>query len=186
MNEVRIDYTEFQERPGDNLLSAISGLADELQTARERLAELEEHVKQAKENVKRLEERELPELMDEARMSSCETKSGLQVDVEEVVSAALSKGRKGEALAWLDEHGHQDLIKRSFNISFTRDEQSWARQFVGQLRRRKRPLHVEEQHVVAPATLSAWVRQQLERGEEVPHEIFGVHRFRRARVTRKK
>jgi hypothetical protein len=156
----------------------------ELAAVAEKQEELELEVKgltlklsQATARLKDVAERELPELMENLGLKTFETKNGLKIDVDKKLFASIAKGdlaKQEKALQWLEDHGHDRLIKREFKIKFGKDEEKWANKFQGDLAKRKRPVHAEINKSVHSGTLSAFLADQIEQGVDVPMEIFSA------------
>lgn len=164
--------------PGDNILAAISSLALDQKRAEVAVAKAEEALALAVADLKRISERELPDLMDKAEMQTTTTKDGIKVTIGEKIRGSIPKPNEEKAFAWLKENGHDDLIKREFKIQFGKTEEVWAKKFLADLNKRKRPLAYELKRTVHTSTLSSFVKGQLEAGVEFPMDIFGVFRQR--------
>lgn len=176
------DYSEFKDGPGDNLLARLSGLALDQKRAEAEVARLEEELKTAQARLRDIAEHQLPALMDEAEMSEFTTKDGIKISVKEVIRGSIPASNASKAFAWLEEHGHDNLIKREFKIEFGKDEEAWAKKFARDLAKRKRPLKVQLKRTVNPRTLQAFVREQLEEGVDIPLNLFGVFRQRFSKI----
>lgn len=177
------DYSDFKEGPGDNLLAQISVTALEQKEAEAEVARCEEALKLAQAKLRRISDETLPALMDEAEMTTCETRDGIVVKVHEKIRGSLPKGRERPAFQWLAENGHDDLIKREFNIQFDKDEEAWAKKFESDLRKRKRPVNVARKDTIHPSTLASFVTEQLKSGVDIPLDAFGVYRQRSTKIT---
>ncbi|MBW2636283.1 MAG: hypothetical protein JRC86_01940 [Deltaproteobacteria bacterium] len=177
------DYSKFgDEAPGDNLLAQISVTALEQQQAEAAVAKLEEELAKAKEAVKDISERRLPELMEIARQDHLKTSDGLIVDLTEKIYASIPKAKAGGAFKWLEDNKHSDIVKRTFTIGFGKDEDKWADKFERDLKQRKKPLQVKREKKVHPQTLAALIRELLEQGVPVPLETLGAYRRKITKV----
>ena len=75
------------------------------------------------------------------------------------------------------------LIKRTIIVYFGKDEDRWAKKFMADLAKRKRPLDVERKETVHSGSLTAAVKEQiakaLEEGKdpraELPFDLLGVY-----------
>jgi hypothetical protein len=177
------DYSEFKGGPGDNLLAQISMTALEQKEAEAEVERCQDALKEAQNKLRRISEETLPALMDEAEMTTCETRDGIVVKVQEKIRGSLPKGREGAAFKWLDDHGHDDLVKREFKIQFGKDEETWARKFEADLRKRKKPVNVSRTDTIHPSTLASFVTEQLEAGVDIPLDAFGVYRQRSTKIV---
>lgn len=177
------DYSAFKEGPGDNLLAQIAVTALEQKEAEAEVERCQDALKEAQNKLRRISEETLPALMDEAEMTTCETRDGIVVKVQEKIRGSLPKGKEQPAFEWLDEHGHDDLIKREFKIQFGKDDQAWAKKFEADLRKRKKPVNVSRSDTIHPSTLASFVTEQLEAGVDIPLDAFGVYRQRSTKIT---
>ena len=178
------DYNEFKPlAPGDNLLAQISATALDQKQAEAEVARCEEALKSAQARLRDISERKLPELMDEAEMSTLTTKEGIEVRVQEKIRGSIPKGRERPAFNWLEEHGHERLVKREFVIQFDREDEAWARKFEADLKRRKRRLNVAIKESIHPSTLASFVTEQLGQGVDIPLDTFGVFRQRSTKIS---
>jgi len=179
------DYSEFQQKPGDNLLAVISEMARDYKAKEQLVADLEEKLKKAQEDFKDIAERKLPALMDEARQLEVTTDDGLKIAIKEKLRGSIPKAQQDEAFKWLDDHDHGDLIKREVTISFNRDEEAWAKKFMADLQKRKKPVRFKLERSVHPSTLASFATEQLEEGVDIPLQTFGLYRQRSAQVELK-
>lgn len=178
----KFDYSEFRPGPGDNVLAQISAVALEQKQAEAEVARCEEALKAAQNKLKDISEKRLPELMDAAQQTLLITADGIKVKVIQKIRGSIPKGREGPAFSWLEEHGHDDLIKREFKIQFGKEDQAWAKKFEADLRKRKKPVNVARHDTIHPSTLASFVTEQLEAGVDIPLEKFGVHRQRSTKI----
>lgn len=176
------DYSDFKDGPGDNLLARLSGLALDQKQAEAEVERLAEELKQAQNKLRDISEHQLPALMDEAEMKVCQTRDGITIKVVEKIRGSIPAPTAAKAFAWLEEHGHGNLIKREVKIEFGRDEEAWAKKFMADLAKRKKPLKHELKRGVHPSTLASFVTEQLQEGVDIPLETFGVFRQRSTKI----
>lgn len=177
------DYSEFKEGPGDNLLAQIAATALEQKEAEAEVERCEDALKLAQGRLRKISDEDLPALMDEAEMTTCQTRDGIVVKLQEKIRGSLPKGREQPAFDWLEEHGHDDLIKREFTIQFGKDEEAWAKKFEADLRKRKKPVNVARKETIHHTTLASFVTEQLEAGVAIPLDTFGVYRQRTTKIS---
>jgi hypothetical protein len=178
------DYSEFKEETsqvGGNLMGALVSLADQQEAAQEEVERLEALLDEAKKNLQRISEHEIPKLMDgiEGKLN---LPDGRVITIAEKIRASITSEKKPIAMKWLDDNDHGGLIKRRFIIEFGRDQEKWAKEFEAQLAKSKTPLNVKQERNVHWQTLDAFVREQLENGAELPLDLFGVFRQRFAKI----
>ncbi len=168
---------------GDNLMARLSGLAAEQMQAEARVAQLDEDILVANEELRHIKENLLPTLMEEAEVEEFTTRDGVRIEMKEALRGSISKAKQAEAFAWLEEHNHGRIIKRQLTIDFGKEEEDWAKKFERDCAQRKKPLNMKRRKMVAPPTLLAFLKGQLEQGVPIPLDMFGVFRQRFAKVT---
>jgi len=179
------DYSDFtsDEPPaiGDNLMKSIVSLADQADHAEREVARIEKLLDEAKTNVRRLLETEIPGLMD-GMEGTLKLPDGREVSVNEHIRASIAGEKKYPAIKWLNENGHGAIIKRKFVIEFSKDQEEEAESFAEELAARDKPLNMKREYSVHPQTLQAFVREQLGEGVALPAETFGIYRQRIAKI----
>lgn len=174
-----LDYVQHQTAGGE--LSQLTQLAEQQAAAQSKVADLEAQLNKAREELRDIAERQVPELMDRIGIGEFKTTTGLKIKIDETIRASIPKANAPLAFAWLKNNGHGSLIKRVVSVSFGRGEDEQAEQLVKKL---NDELHfeAEDSASVHPSTLAAFVREKLRNGEEIPLDLFGVHRQRVAKI----
>lgn len=137
----------------------------------------------AKEALLRTRREDLPELMREVGLSSVRLESGETVTVTDDVSAAIPAAMRERAFQWLEEHGFGGLIKTELTIQYGRDERETAladAERIAELTGRAPSVG----QTVHTQTLRAFIREQMEKGNTVPFDLFGVHPYSEAKIKR--
>lgn len=175
-------YADYMETgaTSENALGELSKLADDQAQAASRVAELEKQLETAREELRDISERRLPEKMDELGMEEFKTTTGLKIKIKEVVRASIPKPRQGEAFHWLRTNGFGGLIKRAVAVKFGKGQDDVAEKLAHDLAEK---YEVEDNASVHPSTLKAFVSEQLTDGREIPLDLFGVHRQRTAIIS---
>tara|TARA_R110000823_G_scaffold203658_2_gene334709 strand:- start:4901 stop:5455 length:555 start_codon:yes stop_codon:yes gene_type:complete len=154
-----------------------------------KLKELEDQLKLAEDNLKKLKQKAdilsgevIPTMMTEMNISTLKLADGSAVEVKPIYGASISADRKEEAFNWLRNNGLGDLIKNEVTVSFGRNEDNKAADYAvlaqGQGYQPSQKLKVE------PMTLKALVRERLEAGQEMPSDLFNVFAGSRTKITR--
>lgn len=180
------DFQAFmpEQAPEDETdkLAMLAKLVDQQQAAAAKVAECERELKAAQAAFVNLAEHQVPDLLEELGLQTITTTDGNTVELSEKIRSSIPKARKLEAHKWLEDNGQAGMIKRTFIISFNRDEEKFVRKFERDLAQRKRPLNTRRDQKVEPQTLLAFIRRQIEAGNDVPLDLFGVHRQRVAKI----
>ena len=154
-----------------------------------KLKDLEDKIKVAEDNLKNLKQQAdalsgevIPTMMTEMNISTMKLADGSAVEVKPVYGASISIAKKEEAYQWLRDNGLGDLIKNEVTVSFGRNEDNKAAQYAvlaqGQGYQPTQKLKVE------PMTLKALVRERIEKGLDMPSDLFNVFAGNRTKITR--
>jgi hypothetical protein len=165
-------------------LSQVSKLAQVQLDLQQRVADLENDLKQAKTDLRTIAEDQLPAAMAEHNITEFKLADGSSISVSKFYSASIPQDKKDEAFAWLVQNGHGDLIKNQVATNFVRGQEEQAQEFAKELL--GRGMTPSTKKWVEPMTLKAWVKDETEKGTNVPHETFGVFIGEKAKITRSK
>lgn len=150
------------------LSKQVQALVDELQKTKRTIEEKEDEINLLKRQVKTLEQIQIPDLMFENGVSSLTLFSGTNVLVKPYYNAKVPKENPEPFFQWLREHGHGALVKAHFQeyISSVDD--------IEFLKRALKELEVSftVKENVHPKTLTAWFKEQTEKGEQLPLQLF--------------
>jgi len=163
--------------------------AKELSAQVVKLRNLEDKIKVAEETLKQLKKQEevlsgeiIPTMMTEMNISTMKLADGSAIEVKPVYGASIPAAKKEEAFNWLRENGLGDLIKNEVTVSFGRNEDNKAADYAvlaqGQGYQPTQKLKVE------PMTLKALVRERVEKGLDMPSDLFNVFAGNRTKITR--
>lgn len=176
------DYSAYvgmgHNQPSD--LPEITKLAQAQHVAQVKVKKLEAELKVAKEELRQIAEKRLPEAMDSVGITTYTTKEGVSVEISEKIRASLPVENRPKAFAWLEENGFGGMIKSEVIVNFGRSKIDDATKLVEELRAESHLANLERR--VEPMTLTAFVKEQLTQGKELPLDIFGVFRQRIAEV----
>jgi hypothetical protein len=98
---------------------------------------------------------------------------GSSIEIKAFYSASISEARRAEAYQWLRDHGFDDIIKNTVSVRFGRGEDELCARLLNLLGETGYPADQAEK--IEPMTLKAWVKEQVERGNEFPSELFGAY-----------
>jgi hypothetical protein len=98
---------------------------------------------------------------------------GSRIELKAFYSASISAARRAEAFQWLRDHGMDDIIKNTVSVRFGRGEDELCSRLLEILGTQGYP--AEQAEKIEPMTLKAWVKEQVERGNEFPTELFGAY-----------
>jgi hypothetical protein len=107
---------------------------------------------------------------------------GSEISVKPFYSASISKDNSDEAFEWLTSNGHSSLIKNNVSASFGRGKDNEAKSLLAELH--DRGLETKSKTWVEPMTLKAFVKEQVEKGENLPYDLLGIFVGQRANIKR--
>lgn len=151
-------------------------LAELLLKLRQNVERLETELEAAKKDMRRVEQEDLPDLMQELGLETFKLTTGELIEVKPEVDCGISEERRTRAHAWLTENGFGGLIKTEVVAKFGREEReaavACAQQIGGEM--------IERVH---PSTLKSFVKEQMAAGKPVPFDLFGVHPYNKVKIT---
>ena len=166
----------------DNVKS-ISDKCHQLNELQSQLKEKEEAISLLKHKIRDLEERIIPEMMQEAGVSLLKLKDGSTVEVKPFYAAKIPESRVEEAFSWLRDKGFEDLIKNTVTASFGRGQDNQVSELIGVCE--KFGFNYNKKEKVEPMTLKAFVKEQVEGGKKLPFDLFGVYIANKTKITNK-
>lgn len=179
-------YTEYDLAAADAKASSkdsielaqLQKLAEQQADEAAKVAKLEMELEKARAALKHTSEVVLPEAMERAGLEEFKSHTGLIIKVKEDIRCSIPATKATQALAWLRANGHAALIKRQVSLAFGKGDDERASKLL-KLLEESGYLDFGDQEGVHSQTLSAFVRNALKEGEEIPLELFSVFRQRR-------
>lgn len=168
----------FEEDAGalqikDDEIVGIANLAKRAKLLEKELTDIEVVFKERKEQYRKLTEEAIPEALAGMGMKSFRMEDGSSIEIKPFYSASISEARRAEAYQWLRDHGFDDIIKNTVSVRFGRGEDELCSRLLNLLGETGYPADQAEK--IEPMTLKAWVKEQVERGNEFPSELFGAY-----------
>lgn len=162
-------------------LQRVVQLAETLLKLRKAVEGLESQLTTAKADLRRVEQEDLPDLMQELGLETFKLKTGETIEVKQEVDCAISEERRAAAHSWLVDRGFGGLIKTEVVVTFGRGEHEEAEDFADAVTQQgKNPALIERVH---PSTLKAFIKEQMAAGAAVPFDLFGVHPYNKVKVS---
>tara|TARA_Y100001938_G_scaffold32204_1_gene43986 strand:- start:410 stop:1099 length:690 start_codon:yes stop_codon:yes gene_type:complete len=181
MNDLFEDMEE-QSSNIENLeqsdLTSVASLAKKQKNQEQKVKDLEAELKEAKKELLRISDEEIPNLMSETGLSSLKLDDGSSLDIKNIYGASILVANREKAYDWLREHGHDDIIKNRVVATFGRGQEDDAKVFMRVAY--DNGVATDQESKIEPQTLKAWVKERMEAGEEFPTELFGAFMGQRA------
>ena len=164
-------------------VKSISDKCNNLKDLKRQVEEQEEKLSLLKNKARDLEERVIPEMMQEAGVSLLKLADGSTVEVKPFYAAKIPESRVEEAFSWLRGKGFEDLIKNTVTASFSRGQDNQVSELIKVCEDNGFAYNKKEK--VEPMTLKAFVKEQVETGKELPFDLFGVYIANKTKITNK-
>lgn len=161
--------------------SELSNLIRRAISIDEEIANTEKYLKDLKYKKKKVNEEDIPMLMEGMGVDSL-TVDGHKIALRKFVHARISEENRDKAFAWLRSIGEGDIIKNDVTVSFSAGQDNVAGAVVDDLR--TQGLDPAQKTHVHAGTLKSWVRGRVESGKELDFDLFGVYVGTEAKITR--
>jgi hypothetical protein len=126
----------------------------------------EEKLKSVKEKLRVVQEGQLPAALEQAGLSEIKLSTGEKVKVATFYNCSIDAAKKDAAFDWLHDQGHGDIIKHTVSLDFKKGEAQLARTAISALM--DEGFAPQDQTKVAPQTLKAFARVEVEAGRQLP------------------
>ena len=175
VNTIEVEATDQEVNRIADLCKKQIELEKEVDRLNELLAETQKKLSYIREH-------DLPDAMAEAGVSELKLKDGAKVTVQPFVGAHITEAKKRDAHQWLDENGHGGLIKRELTFKFNREDTAWEKMMEQYSAMGWTNYKLKE--AVHPQTLKAFVREQVEKGSDIPVSLFNIFSGFKAKITK--
>lgn len=157
-------------------LKQLTALCEKLVELKKKFAEDEAALAELKKKVFKMEQDDIPTAMQEAGLESMKLSDGSSVDVVPDFHCGISAARMKDAVNWLMKTKNQGIIKVNVSVDFDRGDIKSAAALA------KKNEGAVVKHSIHPATLKAFLREEMEKGHKVPLKTFGIDEFYRVKV----
>lgn len=162
-------------------VTRVTRLAVKLNELQAQKALLQLKMDELSQEIERTENDLLPAAMDEIGMAEFKLVDGSKIVVQPITRASIPKGREDAAFAWLRGNNAGSLIKREISLSLGKGLDQKANEVVHFLR--EQGFDPKDKEAVAWNTLTAWVKEQLSSGANLPKDLLGIWVGRKAKIT---
>ena len=168
LNTLNVEATDTEMR-------RIADLANKQLELERSVVAIDLQLKAKKEELRNVREHDLPDALAEAGLSEIKLADGSRIKVEPFVNAHISKANLEQAHAWLETNGFGDLIDKEINAKFgiTNAELEKFQRMFSHLQEHGCKLTTKE--AVHHMRLKAFAKEQLEKGTDVPVDLFGLY-----------
>lgn len=183
MNE--IDFFGDAEEPAQEVdeksLERMIYLAEEMRELERTITNKEVELAELQEAHRKIQQVRLPTIMEAIGMSEFKLTDGASVTVKPDIKCGLTEERKPLAFAWLREKEFDGIIKSEVKLAFGKGENERSDKALELLVNAGFLPDVSEN--IHHSTLKSFVKECLEKGENIPLDTFGVFEFKSAKIT---
>jgi hypothetical protein len=179
-----IDKMEKESQPDIKAedLGNISDLGRQLAELEEKIRLEEEHLKSLKDDYRKINEDLLPNKLRELGVSEFKLADGTSMSIQQYYSARITPDNRDVCFHWLENNGLGDIIKNTVSANFGRGEDDAASELMTKLEDEGHSL--VQKKWVEPMTLKAVVKEQVEKGTDLPLEAFNVYVGQKIKVKK--
>ena len=183
--------------PASNSLGAVSDLAQTMFDTEREIEDLEKLLKEKKQNLTKLAEQDLPDLMQELNMKDFTLNNGAKGEIQDIASGSIPSAtaimrakpedrselelRQQQCFDWLRSNNAGSMIKSNVEVQFSKGEDEACNEFTKELRERN--LFYRRAVGVHHGRLNSFIKEQLADGKDVPHDLFKIYVGRKAKLT---
>lgn len=178
-----------QSPMNEDALAAVRDMARSMRDLSLEIKELEERTAEKKKLLTQLSMTDMPDLFEQHHVRSIGLDAEGNLPAYDVTSkpyyhAVLPK-EKDAGLRWLEEEGHGDMIRRAYTVNLQKDSEEEARALRAFLE--EHDMAFEEKETVPWTTLTAFVREQIEKRHKTPPlDILGAFVGRKVELKPKR
>tara|TARA_R110001583_G_scaffold58134_2_gene173528 strand:- start:2822 stop:3355 length:534 start_codon:yes stop_codon:yes gene_type:complete len=176
-------FDDIKTEVSEVSLKTLTEKATQMLNLEELVEEKQASLKATQKELKALAEEEIPALLSEVGLSEITLSNGAKISTNAYYFARITEHNRDEAFTWLQNNGHGDIIKNTVSVSFGRDEDVNAEKLLTNLQ--DDGFTTSGKKWVEPMTLKAFVREQVESGNDLPLETFNVYIGQKTRIIKK-
>lgn len=157
----------------NNDLKQVAALVRQQLVLEQRVDDLTTELKRAQQDLAHISGEVLPAALAEHGLTELKMADGSKVTVSSFVTASITREKSDAAHQWLRERGFGDLIKNTVSVNFGKGEDEKAVELVDTLS--NMGLDADQKEAVHPSTLKAFIKEQVEKGVDIPSDLFGIY-----------
>jgi len=178
-----MDFENISVNIDETKVGKISQKCEELQNLEREISNKKKELSEIEDKANDLQERVIPNLMQEAGVSLIKLSDGSTVEVKPSIKSSITLDNAEKAYSWLREKGFGDLIKNTLTASFNKEEDAKASELMRLFE--EKGYSYQRKEKVEPMTLKAFVSEQIQSGKEIPMDLFSVYITNKTKITKK-
>lgn len=181
------DVSHLYEDDGamdETTLESLAGLCSQQMKLEMEYAEIEEKLKAKKDELDNISKKIIPDVMNTLGVSEYKFSDGSTLTLKDGLNVYIAAANKPKAYDWMRENNFGDLIKNEILLKFAAGQEAEAKEVVSKLT--SDGYTPEEKEGVHPSTLKAFAKERLEKGEQLPMELFSCFTYQEAKIKQPK
>lgn len=170
-----------QQSITDSELGQIAELCKRQLQLESELAELARQSAIKQEELNALSITRIPESMSAIGLECFTLKTGEKVELKSFYSGKISDENKPMAFSWLRDNGHDSIIKNEIIVPLGKGMDEMAEKIEARLITLQ--VKYDKKESVHAQTLKAFIREQMESGNEFPSSLFGAYTGKVTKIT---
>jgi len=176
-------FDDVKKEVSEVSLKTLTDKANKMVELEQLVEEKQASLKSTQKELKVLSEEDIPALLSEVGLSEITLTNGQKISTNSYYYGRITEHNQQEAFEWLQDNGHGDIIKNVVSVSFGRDEDVNAEKLLSNLQ--DNGYTTNGKKWVEPMTLKAFIREQVESGNDLPLETFNVYVGQKTRIIKK-
>ena len=176
-------FDDVKSEVSEVSLKTLTAKANKMVELEQLVEEKQASLKATQKELKTLSEEDIPALLSEVGLSEITLPHGKKISTNAYYYGRITEHNQQEAFEWLQNNGHGDIIKNVVSVSFGRDEDVDAEKLLSNLQ--DSGYTTNGKKWVEPMTLKAFIREQVESGNDLPLETFNVYIGQKTRIINK-
>lgn len=177
--DAEADHEDLQK-----FIENLNRLSKEAGELDDKALELETKAKELRKQSEVLRFERMPYLMEKIRMNEVTTPEGQTLKLRDSMKGSIPAERKGQAHQWLRDQGFGTLVKNQVSVQLGKGEDEKAQEIREFFQTLGIPFELKES--VHPQTLNAFIREQREKGVNLPEDLFNVFERKEVKIGTKK
>lgn len=161
------------DMPDTKQLAQLSELCDEQLLLSKNIQTAEDLLKSLKQSLIAVSEQKIPDLMSELGLKTITLTDGTKLTINTIYRGNINKNNQYEAFAWLRDNEFGDIIRHEVKVDLGKQEDKKAQELIELIV--DAGYDPSDKEFVHWATLSAFIKEQIEEGEDIPMDTLGVY-----------
>jgi|19_taG_2_1085344.scaffolds.fasta_scaffold05962_3 hypothetical protein len=162
-------------------LERLVTLSNSMTEKERKVEELEEELRRAKQDLRDVQEEQIPDIMMELGVTDVTLSDGRKLTIKEDLHCKIADKNRKEAHDWMIENGFGDIIKNQVVVNVETGNQEALNSLLGVLSSNQYEDYSLKNNIHFQ-TLKKFVKENIEAGVDIPLNLFGVFMSKKAQI----